>query len=505
MSTVGKVFKDPLILEILEKYRTIWSIGHAQSLLGWDMETYMPPEGVAERAIASQHLSMLNQRLLLEPRFVELVEKAKQRDGLTDPERGVVRVLDREITRLKKLPPELVGEIAKTRVEAQDAWKRAREKDDYQSFKPYLDKVFALAREVAERLGYEDEPYDALLDYYEEGLRTRDAQAMFDGIIPTLKKTLDKLMSEENSLYPKTHPLESKEYAVGEAEEANKAVLDLLVFPWQRGRLDVSAHPFTTSMGIRDVRITTRYEGFDIKRTLYATIHEYGHALYELQVDESLMATPIDGGVSLGIHESQSRFWENIVGRSRPMAGALAEIVNRKVPSLGRVDSEEFYRYANTVKPSLIRVEADEVTYNFHILIRFRLERMLLNREINVDDLPELWNDMMEEYLGIRPKTYREGVLQDIHWSGGLIGYFPTYTIGNVVSAQILEAMQQTLGDPGTLVAQGEARQVAAWLREKIHRYGSTYSPQELLERSLGKGMDTEPYKRYITRKYLMQ
>lgn len=496
------LFRDSLILEILERYRTLWSLSHAQSLLGWDMETYMPPMGVQERGLASQGLSMLYQRLLLDPEFIELVEKAGSREGLNDHERGVVRVLKRSIDRYRKLPPELVGEIAKTRVEAQDAWKRAREKDDFTSFQPYLEKVFTLARQVAEHLGYEDEPYDALLDYYEEGFTTRDVERMFDSIIPTLKRVLDKLMSDPQPSYPKEHPLEETAYEVREAEAANRRLLDLLGYPWDRARLDVSAHPFTVSVGVRDVRITTRYEGRDVKRTLYATIHEFGHALYELQVDERLIATPLQGGVSLGVHESQSRFWENIVGRSRPAALRIAELVNEAIPSLGGVDGEDFYRYVNTVRPSLIRVEADEVTYNFHILIRFRLERMLLNGEVKVSELPELWNNMMEELLGVRPKTYREGVLQDIHWSGGLIGYFPTYTIGNVVSAQILEVMKSELGEPGELMARGQASRVAAWLRDKIHRHGSTYSPPELLEKSLGSPMDPEPYKRYITTKY---
>jgi len=497
------LFEDPDIKKILEHYRIIWALGHAGSLMSWDMETYMPEEGVQERALASREISLLSQKLLLDEKFVELVEKASVKENLNEYERGVVRVLERRIRIYKKLPPELVGELAKTRVEAQNVWKNARAKNDFSMFKPYLEKAFELARKVAEYLEYDDEPYDALIDLYEEDMRTKMVVQMFDSIIPELKKALDKVLNEENSLYPRTHPLEERKYVREEIEKLNRRILDTLGFPWSRGRLDVSPHPFTDDLGIKDVRITTRYEGFDFKRTVYATIHEFGHALYELQVDERFMATPLAGGVSLGIHESQSRFWENIIGRTMAFVKILSKLIEEASPSLGKIGIEELYSYVNTVKPSLIRVEADELTYNFHILLRFNLERMLLNKEINVDELPEYWNNMMDEYLGIKPKTFSEGVLQDIHWSGIMIGYFPTYSLGNVIAAQIRHYLQKDLGELSEVIMEEKLKLIKEWLKEKIHKYGSLYKPQELLEKSFGEPMNPEYFKEYINEKFV--
>jgi len=496
------VFEHPVIREILERYRVVWAIGHAQSLMGWDSQTYMPPEGNAERGLARAELSVLSRSLLLRDDFVGLVEKAKCLvDELNDYEKGVVRVLDRSITRLKKIPEELVYEQAKTAQEANKAWREAREKDDYEIFKPYLAKIIEINRRIAEHLGYEEHPYNALLDIYEEGLTVRDMDRIFDGIIPASRRVLDRVLEE--GYYPQSHPLEEKEYQQEWMERANKAVLDLLGFPWSRGRLDVSPHPFTIGIGLDDVRITTRYEGRDFRRTLYATIHEFGHALYQLQNNPAFKATPLLGGASLGVHESQSRFWENIVGRSRAFVGLLKPILDEHVPFARDYGVEDLYRYFNMVRPSLIRVDADEVTYNFHIYLRYQLEKMMIAGEVSVDELPSLWADMMEQLLGVRPKSYRDGILQDIHWSYGSIGYFPTYTIGNVVSAQILAVADRELGGLHELVAEARLDRIREYLREKIHQWGSTYPPKVLVEKATGEPVNPEYFNRYLEKKYI--
>jgi len=493
------VFEHPIVREILEKYRVVWAIGHAQALMGWDSQTYMPPEGNAERGLARAELSVLSRSLLLRDEFVGLVEKAKGLvDEFNDYEKGVVRVLDRTITRLKKIPEELVYEQARVAQEANKAWREAREKDDYEIFKPYLARIIEINRKIAEHLGYEEHPYNALLDIYEEGLTVRDMDAIFAGIIPESKRVLAHVLEEGYC-----HPLEEKGYEKEWMERANKAVLDLLAFPWSRGRLDVSPHPFTIGIGLDDVRITTRYEGRDFRRTLYATIHEYGHALYNLQNNPAFKATPLLGGASLGVHESQSRFWENIVGRSRAFAGHLKRILDEHVPFVREYSVEELYRYFNMVRPSLIRVEADEVTYNFHIYLRYQLEKMMIAGEVGVDDLPRLWADMMEELLGVRPKSYRDGILQDIHWSYGSIGYFPTYTIGNVVSAQILAKADEELGGLHRLVEEGRFGEIRGYLREKIHQWGAVYPPKELVARATGEPVNPEYFNRYLHRKYI--
>ncbi|MEM4740547.1 MAG: carboxypeptidase M32, partial [Zestosphaera sp.] len=269
----------------------------------------------------------------------------------------------------------------------------------------------------------------------------------------------------------------------------------------KRARLDVSAHPFTINMGLKDVRITTRYEGYDFKRTLFSVIHEFGHALYELQIDEGLKYTPVGSGVSLGIHESQSRFWENVIGRSRAFVNAFIDLIRLVSPARDR-DPEDIYVYFNTVKPSLIRVDADEVTYNLHIILRFKLEKLMITGEVKVAELPELWDHEMESLLGIKPKNYSEGVLQDIHWSMGSIGYFPTYTLGTLLSSQIAYYMDRDLGGLYAHVVNKDFQRIKDYLREKIHRWGSIYPPKELLLKSFGETYNPEYFVGYLESKF---
>ncbi|MFA4669761.1 carboxypeptidase M32 [Pyrococcus kukulkanii] len=495
-----EVFQNEIIKEILAKYRRIWAIGHAQSVLGWDLEVNMPKEGIMERSVAQGELSVLSQELLLRPDFVELVEKAKDQE-LNEYERGVVRVLDRSIRITKSFPPEFLREVSEVTAQATKAWEEAKAKDDFSKFEPWLDKIIDLAKRAAEYLGYEEEPYDALLDLYEEGLRTKDVIRMFDKLEKDLKPLLDKILEEGK--VPREHPLEKEKYEKEWMEKVNLWILEKFGFPLgTRARIDVSAHPFTTEFGIKDVRITTRYEGFDFRRTVLSTIHEFGHALYELQQDERFMFTPIAGGVSLGIHESQSRFWENVIGRSKEFVELLYPVLKENLPFIEEYTPEDVYLYFNMVRPDFIRTEADVVTYNFHIILRFKLERMMLNEGVKAKDLPELWNEEMERLLGIRPKTYVEGILQDIHWAHGSIGYFPTYSIGTILAAQLYYHMKKDL-DVEAKVAEGDFEPIKAWLREKIHRWGSIYPPKELLKRAIGEEMDAEYFIRWVRERYL--
>ncbi|MGB9830881.1 MAG: carboxypeptidase M32, partial [Fervidicoccus fontis] len=477
---MGEVFENSIIKEIINRYKFIWSIDYAMGLLEWDMETYMPKEGIIERSIANRHLSVLEHRLLLDPELVSLVEKAKSIETLNDYEKGVVRVLDREITKAKKIPESLIAELREVTIRAHEAWVTSREKNDFSIFKPYLEKIVELEKRMADYLGYVEHPYDALIDYYEEGWTTKDVERMYDSIIPELKSILEKVMSD--SRYPKCHYLESYKYDITKAVEINNRLLDILGFPRTRARIDVSEHPFTINFGIRDARITTRYEGYDIKRTIYSAVHEFGHATYELQIDESLSGTPLARGVSMGIHESQSRFWENVVGRNFAFTKIVGSLIREYFPELKNFSDEDIYYYINTVKPSLIRVDADELTYNFHVALRFRIEKMLIGNEIKVSDVPDIWNNTMEEYLGIRPKDYKSGVLQDIHWSQGSIGYFPTYSLGTIISAQVGYAIEKDLGKKlGDIIDSRNFAEIKEWLKRKIHRFGATYAPKELI------------------------
>ncbi len=500
-----ELIRDEVARKLVKVLRPAWAIGHALSLLGWDSETYMPRLGAVERSIAVGELSVLSQKIILGDEVKRLLEEAEKRiDSYNEYERGLVRVVRRERIILEKLPPEHVYEMSMITQQAVHVWKEAREKSDFNLFKPYLEKIVELARKTAEYLGYEEHPYNALLDLYEEGLRIRDMDRVFDTIIPHSKRILEEVRS--SGYYPERHPLEQVEYDRARMEEANKRVLDLLRFPWDRARLDVSPHPFTTEMGVNDVRITTRYEGRDFKRTLYSVVHEFGHALYELQQDPRLATTPLVGGVSLGVHESQSRFWENIVGRSPWFLKLVKPILDETIGFTRDYSVEDLYKYVNTVRPVPIRVDSDEVTYNFHIYLRYTIEKKLIGGELSVDEVPQVWNDMMEELLGIRPRNDAEGVLQDIHWSHGSIGYFPTYTLGNVVSAQIkYTIIDGELGGLATLLEEGSKgiARIQEILREKIHRWGKVYPPKELVARATGEEINPEYFNKYLAEKYL--
>ncbi|MCE4624569.1 MAG: carboxypeptidase M32 [Desulfurococcales archaeon] len=503
------LIRDPVVVKLVEVWRPVWALSYASSLLGWDARTYMPRKAAPERGVARAELSVLSRRLLLSREVKALLEVAEKRVELLNLyEAGVVRVLRREIDISEKLPEDFVYNFNKLVEEAASVWEQAKAKSDFKMFQPYLEKIVEMARKEAEYLGYEGHPYNALLDLYEEGLRIDDVDNMFNTIIPESKKVLEKVLSE--GYYPQKHELERREYDKEKMREANVKILNLLGYPWERARMDVSAHPFTTKIGMYDVRITTWYPEIDgaprdFKRSLYAVIHEFGHALYELQVDERLAMTPVASANSLGIHESQSRFWENIVGRSMEFTGLIKPILDETIGITKEYTVEELYKYFNIVTPSLIRVEADEVTYNMHIYLRYVIEKKLIEGSLSVSELPQVWNDMMEELLGVRPKNDREGVLQDVHWSLGSIGYFPTYSLGNVVSAQVKAALEKDLGELPDLISRGEEGivEIKNWLREKIHKYGSTLKPRDIVKRATGEEYNPKYFVEYLYKKYV--
>ncbi|MCX8196143.1 MAG: carboxypeptidase M32, partial [Acidilobaceae archaeon] len=345
------MFVNETVKEIVNKYRALWSLGHAMSLMGWDAETYMPEEGVKGRSVASAELALLYRRLFLQD-VAPLVEKVMGAEGLNEYEAGVARVLGRELERLRKVPEKVHYELAKLRVEASKVWRDAKAQGNFKAFEPYLERVFQLRREFAEHLGYKEHPYDALLDYYEEGLTDKDVEFMFRSLVPAIKRVLEKV--SEDGYYPRAHELEGVAYEKEELERLNREVLTILGFPWSRGRLDVSPHPFTVGVSLWDVRITTRYEGRDFRRSLFAAIHEFGHAIYDMNVDEALAMTPLEGGASLGVHESQSRFWENVVGRSFSFVTVLRPLIEKHLSIARGYSEEELYRYFNVVRPSTI-------------------------------------------------------------------------------------------------------------------------------------------------------
>jgi carboxypeptidase Taq len=501
-----EVFVNPAIKKILSHYRVLWALGHLENLAQWDLEVYMPEKAAKDRGEALAKLSSLYQQLFLDKEFVSLIRRAEEQSGkLNEYEAGVVRVLKRWLRVYQALPKEFVEEWERTTSRAKVAWRQAKEQNDFSKFKPFLEKLVELAIKKAEYLGFKEHPYDALVDFYEEGWTTKEIEKFFAEIYPPLKKILSQVLTSEN--YVSEHPLEKMDYDRHQAEALNRKVLNFLGADWGRLRIDVSAHPFTNSLSINDARITTWYHQKDFVRSLSSTLHEFGHALYELQVDPKLSMTPIGGGVSLGIHESQSRFWENFVGRSQEFIelfiadfAALSPRIKKFIDKEG-VDG--VYNYFNIVRPGLIRVEADELTYHFHIKLRFDLEKELIEGKIKVADLPGIWRERMKEYLGVKPKTDTEGVLQDIHWSMGAFGYFPTYSLGTFVSGMVRKKLEEDLGELPGLISPDGVGEIQQWLKQKIHRFGATYQPKKLLEKSLGKKFDSQPLIDYLKSKYI--
>src|SRR5213595_2877647 len=491
------LFSNSLIVDLLAKYRPIAAMTYSSSLLGWDLEINMPEAGAAARGKAQAELELLRQKMTLD--LASLVDKAEKQDKLSDAEKGIIRVLKRDIQFYQKVPPDLLEELQKAITEAAIPWREAREKSEFQIFRPHLEKITELKRKQAEHLDPSTHPYNALLDLSEESLTTSDLDKIFGELIPQLKRILAKTLTEE--VFPEKHPLEDADYDVPAMKQVNQKLLSVLGMPMNRFRLDVSTHPFSTRIAGDDVRITTRYEPKNFKASIFGLIHECGHALYELQVDRELDFTPIGGGVSSGIHESQSRFWENIVGRSRQFVSMAYPPLKTKLRFLSHYDESQVYYYINSVRPSLIRVEADELTYNFHIAMRYELEKKLLQGKIRVSELPSIWDDMIEDYLGKRPPDDAQGVLQDVHWSWGQYANFPGYSLGNVIAGMLWN----TLTKKQLLPIRGDKSIPAlkGWLAENIHKPGATNPPKELLNRVFGHGYDPAGLVSYLENKYL--
>ena len=494
--------ENHIVNQILDAYKPMWSLNHAISLMGWDFETYMPTSGTEERGMADSQLHILHKNLLLNKDFVGLVESAKKLDGLSDLEKGIVRVLNREITKQIKIPNELTQAESLERIRGNMAWREARQKSDFMMYAPHLKKMIEIKKQIADKIGYEKHPYDALLDSFEEDLTVDDLDKVFDELTPRIQKILKKLV-DLGSPFCKESKLAKSKYDIQSVDKLNHDILTLLQYDRKRFRMDVSTHPFTETMGLNDVRITTRYEGTDFKKSISSTIHEAGHALYDLQCDQSLSVTPLEGGSSLALHESQSRFWENIVGRSLSFVQLIAPMIRKQVNFANQVTDHELYLYFNNVKADYIRVDADEVTYNLHIALRYEIEKKIFGDELSVSEIPEFWNDRMEQLLGVRPTNDSQGVLQDTHWSSGLFGYFPTYTLGNLVSAIIASKMRNDVEDYEKDIKRGNFQPIREWLRLKIHQHGSSYAPKVLLKNTLNEGYNPDYFITYIETKYL--
>jgi carboxypeptidase Taq len=472
----------------------------ASSILEWDQETQMPPGGATARAAQLATLAKFSHERFVSNTTEKLLVNLEQVSFEYDSdEAALLRLTRREFERSSKLPSEFVAEQSRSKAISLGVWREARKTNDFKTFAPHLEQMYALAQRRADYLGFAEHPYDALLDDYEPGLTARVVETTFadlrDQTVPLVKAIAAKGPATDYGILTR------------ECDEATQQTFGLEVaqafgYDLTRGRLDRAAHPFETAFSRDDVRITTRYDRHYFPMALFGTLHETGHALYELGTAPELARTRLAQGTSLGVHESQSRMWENLVGRSRAFWTHWYPRFVAHFPQFGDVSPEEIYKAVNRVQPSLIRVEADEITYNLHVMLRFELEKAMLEGSLNVSDLPEAWNAKMQSYLGITPPDDARGVMQDIHWSMGLIGYFPTYTLGNILSVQLLEAAQTKLGDLNTMFSQGEYAPLLGWLRENIHRHGKKYKPDELIKRATGSSITAKPYVAYLKNKF---
>ena len=487
------------LAELKRLLSRVSDVGAAAGLLSWDQETQMPPAAARIRGLQEATLSGLAHELFTAP-GVQVLLDAPDPESLEPLEQDLLRVVRRDHAKAVRLPTRFVEERTQAQSEAHHAWLRARRDNDFAHFAPHLSRMFRFAREYAEFQGYRDHPYDALLDDYEPAMGVAQVRSIFADLrertLPLLGRIREAGDAADYGVLKRTFPAGAqREFSLKVAQEAFGLSPEF-------SRLDVSAHPFQTNFSRDDLRITTRFDEHYFPMSLFGTWHETGHAMYERGVAAELERTPLSRGASLGVHESQSRMFENLLGRSRPFWQRYFPDFAAAAPEVARgQDAESLYRAVNRVRPDLIRVEADEVSYNFHIMLRFELELAVLEGNLEVAGLPEAWNARMRDDLGVTPPNDALGVLQDIHWSSGLIGYFPTYTLGNLLSVQLLEAATQ---DPQTRaeVERAEYGRLREWLVEHVHRFGRRRTPAEITEGATGWPLSADAYVAYLHRKY---
>ena len=486
--------------ELYASLQRVHDLESAAALMEWDEEIYMPQGGAVARG---RHLGTLKRtahELFSSDRIGHLLDGLNGADFAPESmEACLVRVTRRDFQRARRIPASLVAELASAGAAARAAWREAKERNDYPSFAPHLKRMIELNIRKAEALGYSNQRYDALLDEFEPGMETATVTSVFNALRSDLVPLVAALNTEariEDDFLSRTYPKQAQ-------WDFGMRVLKDIGYDLNRGRQDISAHPFSTSFSISDVRITTRLAENYLPAGLFGTLHEAGHAMYEQGIDTALEGTLLAAGTSLSMHESQSRLWENQVGRSDAFWSHYFEPLQKVFPrQLRSVTQSDFYRAVNSVRPSLIRGEADEVTYNLHIMVRYELELLLINEDIGVEELPNAWNNLMEEYLGIRPETDADGVLQDIHWALGAFGYFPTYSLGNLMAAQLFAAAEERIQGLHDQLARGEFGPLREWLALDVHRHGRRLSADDILRHSTGSGLSVEPWLFYAKEKF---
>jgi carboxypeptidase Taq len=493
--------KDPKLDQLERLLREVDDLRKASTVLFWDQRVKMPPSGAAARADAMATVGRLLHEKFISKEIGDLLDSLDESDYDYDSlEASLLRVTKRERAKAVRVPTELTGEMRRASSMAVAAWGPAKAASDYQAMLPHLQKNLELRHRYVECFDPPEETYDVLLDDYEPLMKTAEVRAIFD----QLKRDLVPLIEEIADAGEVDASFLEGDFDRDAQREFSLALVRRFGFDDAAWRLDTTEHPFMCTPGANDIRITTNYRPHDLS-FMFSSMHEFGHGVYEAGVAPELHGTPVGTGASLAVHESQSRTWENLVGRSRAFWRYWYPQLQRTFPQLADVDEEAFYRAVNKVQPSLIRIDADEVTYNMHIILRFELEQELIDGRIDLKDLPAEWNARMHEYLGVDVPDDAHGVLQDVHWSGGSIGYFPTYALGNVVSVQIWDRMKEDLTDVDEQIERGEFGELREWLRTHLYALGRKYTPQETIERVTGSKIDPAPYVRYLREKLAPQ
>jgi len=484
-----------------EKLAELSDLIYTAAVLDWDQQVNMPSGGAEERGNQLGTLARIIQEKATAPELGKLLDDLLPYADSLDPDSDdarIIKVNRKDFEKATHVPPAFVEKNAQATTTAQQSWREARQKSDFAIFRPDLEKVMDLRKEYISFFPSVDHPYDALLDDFEPGMKTADVKVIFASLRPKQVELIHAIAAKpqvDDSFLHQPFD-EKKQWAFG------VDVITKFGYDWNRGRQDKAPHPFTTDFGVNDVRITTRVTPDFLNSMLLGTMHECGHALYGLGAAPEMERTGLAGGASFAVHESQSRMWENLVGRSLPFWEHFYPRLQEVFPQLKEVKLDKFYKGLNMVQPSFIRVEADEATYNMHIMLRLEVEIALMEGKLAAKDLPDYWNTKMQEYLGITPPNDAKGVLQDVHWSGGMVGYFSTYALGNLISAQLWEKINQDLPDLSGQISAGKFDGLLGWLREKIHRHGRKFEPQELVQKVTGSKIDPAPYVRYLTKKY---
>jgi len=483
---------------LLEHYETISGLGDAAGVLNWDQEVMMPEGGTPARSKQKSAVSTVRHDLLTDQKVADWLDELDDAD-LTDEQESVVREIRRAHERAARVPSDLVAEISEKTSEAHPKWKQAREEDDFSVFAPVLEDLIELKKEYAEHIDPDADAYEVLFADYEPYLDLDVAERVLERLRDELVPLVEDIRDSDVEL---ADPFEGETFDVDTQEDLARDVLDTLGYDWEHGRVDTAPHPFSSGTQF-DARVTTRFDPEKPVDAFMSTIHEFGHARYTLGLPREEYGTPLGESRDLTVHESQSRLWENHVGRSRAFWETFLPEVKERFPQVADATPEAAFEAANEVfEDNLIRVEADELTYHMHIVVRFEIERELIEGDLDVEDVPEAWNDKYEQYLGVRPDTDAEGCLQDIHWSHGSFGYFPTYSLGSVLAAQIYDALEDDVGPVDETVREGDFDVVADWLEEQVHRHGARYTTPELVREATGEDFTADYFLDYVHEKY---